>query len=434
MKSVFLRLAALVLLIVLLTGCAPKAPDQSINGINIRQYTLVYDNNQPEYCKRAAEYIRDEILARTGVELTIADTSGSYAHEILIGETDRALSHAANLKSNTIEFFIAADDQNIALQANAFVIAAAAYYFVETYIPGNAFQSAIDKAQPIIAQPITEDPTHYIFLIGDGMGDNHIQLLKDHTGETFYGLYLPYAGKLHTDCLTGTTDSAAAATAMACGYKTNSGYIGMDAEGIERQSLTELAGSLGMKTAIMTTDNRNGATPSGFTAHAMDRDDTEDILADQLLLVNNYGTEFQYNLNSAYNLEGDIFDVLDTVNIADQFFLMYEEAHIDKYSHKNNVEDTVACMLRFNQAIGIFMEYAFYHPDTFVIITADHETGGLLPNDNNQLVFTQESHSSIDVSIFGYGKGAEIFQNCQMENNQVAKIIANMWGIEDFGQ
>ena len=112
---------------------------------------------------------------------------------------------------------------------------------------------------------------------------------------------------------------------------------------------------------------------------------------------------------------------------------MYEEAHIDKHSHKNDITKTVSVMNRFNQAIGIFMEYAFYHPNTFLIITADPEPGGLIPNEENVLVFTQEEHSPVVVSIFGYGQGAEVFDAQAKENNEVAKIIASMWGVKDFG-
>jgi alkaline phosphatase len=62
---------------------------------------------------------------------------------------------------------------------------------------------------------------------------------------------------------------------------------------------------------------------------------------------------------------------------ADGFFMMYEEAHIDKHCHNNDAKNAYLAMVRFNQAIALFMEYAFYHPETMVIITADHETGGL---------------------------------------------------------
>ena len=90
-------------------------------------------------------------------------------------------------------------------------------------------------------------------------------------------------------------------------------------------------------------------------------------------------------------------------------------------------------MGRFNQAIGIFMEYAFYHPDTFLIITADHETGDLRWNSEGKLAFNSAAHSGADVPILGYGQGAEVFQNCRKQNNEVPKVIAKLWGVGDFG-
>ena len=115
------------------------------------------------------------------------------------------------------------------------------------------------------------------------------------------------------------------------------------------------------------------------------------------------------------------------------FFLMYEEGYIDKFSHKMQLEDALVSMGRFNQAIGIFMEYAFYHPDTFLIITADHETGGLTVNGDGKMEYTGEDHTGADVPIFGYGQGAEVFANYAQENNEVPKVIAKLWGVDDFG-
>ena len=79
------------------------------------------------------------------------------------------------------------------------------------------------------------------------------------------------------------------------------------------------------------------------------------------------------------------------------------------------------------------MEYAFYHPDTFLIITADHETGDLRWNSEGKLAFNSAAHSGADVPIFGYGQGAEVFQNYRKQNNEVPKVIAKLWGVGDFG-
>ena len=115
------------------------------------------------------------------------------------------------------------------------------------------------------------------------------------------------------------------------------------------------------------------------------------------------------------------------------FFLMYEEAHIDKYCHNNDMELAFKSVIRFNQAIAVFMEYAFYNPDTFVLITADHETGDLFPNSEGVLQFHDTNHSGSNVPVFAYGDGAELFNGQKVENIQIAHTIAHFMGVDDFG-
>ena len=114
--------------------------------------------------------------------------------------------------------------------------------------------------------------------------------------------------------------------------------------------------------------------------------------------------------------------------------MMYEEAHIDKYADSVYIDEAdplgvFSCVVRFNQAIGTVMEYAFYNPDTFVLITADHETGGL----TDDFEFTTTNHTSADVPVFAYGQGADIFDGFCDENTEIPKAIAKMWGVNDFG-
>lgn len=453
--KLFSRITAVLLVVLLLAGCGAKStPTQSaaqgenptsatLNGVNLKDFTIVYSQTAPDYCLRAAEYIRDQALSRTGITLPVCEAaSGTYAHEIVVGQTDRAISDTLTAETKNMEFAILADDNHIALEGDYFIIAAAAYYFVETYIPGKTFTSAVPK-EVTIHQPITEKANNFIFLIGDGMGVNqtllfeHMEMPEDvefTDGEDrFYGYYFPYQGMIHTNSLSGITDSAAGATALACGYKTINHYVGKDANGKNLQSLTELADSLGKGTAVMSTDQMNGATPAGFSAHAMDRDDTNTIMEGvQEKMLN--GTIIRCGLHSDTSFQDEITGALDELNECENgFFLMYEEGYIDKFSHNWNYEDTYAAMIRFNQAIGLFMEYAFYHPDTFVIITADHETGGLSFDENGNPVYYMEGHSGADVPIFGYGQGAEVFQGYAEENTEVPKVIAALWGVPDFG-
>ena len=444
MKTSFVRITALILVLALLSGCTALSKEPTLNGAKLSKFTVIYDEAAPDYCQRAAEYIGAQILEKTGIEIPVCTAaSGAYEHEIVVGETDRAISAALDADTAGTEFALLADENHIALEGDFFVIAAAAYYFVQTYIPGAEFQSEV-PTQATVCQPITEQANNVIFLIGDGMGPVQTQLFENMTpsadvpyydGEqVFYGEYLPYQGVIHTDCLSGLTDSAAAATALACGYKTIKGCVGMDSKGNSVQSLTELAAQLGKATAVMSTDKLVGATPSGFSAHAPDRDSTDRISQSQIKLMQTYGTKLDCGLDGSDSYQTHITDMLTQLEAdEDGFFIMYEEGHIDKHSHNHELQSTFDCMVRFNQAIGVFMEYAFYNPDTLVLITADHETGGLTPDGTGHYAYTAEAHTNVDVPIYAYGQGAEAFQNYNAENSEVPKVIAKLWGVDSFG-
>lgn len=441
MRSSVMRILALALALALLCGCSPMSKEPKLNDVKLSKYTIVYDEAAPDYCQRAAEYISEQILAQTQIAVPVCTAaSGTYAHEILVGETDRTLSQTLNADTEGTQFALLADENHIALEADYFVIAAAAYYFVQTYIVAKNTL----PTETTVCQPITEQTRNVIFLIGDGMGPVQTQLFENMTpsadvpyydGETvFYGSYLPYQGVIHTDSLSGLTDSAAAATALACGYKTYNSHVGIDSNGNPVQSLTELASELGMATAIMSTDKLVGATPAGFSAHAEDRDDSDRVSQSQLKMMQTYGTKLDCGLEGTKSYQTHITDMLAQLETdEDGFFIMYEEGHIDKRSHDHDLQGTFDRMVRFNQAIGVFMEYAFYNPDTLVLITADHETGGLTPDDTGHYAYTAEAHSHVDVPIYAYGQGAEAFQNYCEENSEVPKVIAALWGVTAFG-
>jgi alkaline phosphatase len=252
----------------------------------------------------------------------------------------------------------------------------------------------------------------------------------------------PYMTFARTNSYSGVTDSAAGGTALATGYKTCNKYVGLDKNGNELKSLTELAGELGKATAVMSTETQTGATPSSFSAHELSRNDSGDIREDQLQLIEKYGTVIECNFNHytsklmKTSVEKRISDTLAKLDAdEDGFFMMYEEAHIDKYSHKQDMEGTFKALVRFNQAIARFMEYAFYNPDTVVIITADHETGGLLPDNNGGVAYTvSDAHTGVDVPVFAYGYGTEAFgDNTIIENIEIAKFFASRMGVNNFG-
>lgn len=447
MKRLSLRLICLLIVlsltVSLLPGCVFGA---TLNGINIEEYTIIYDENATDYCLRAAQYLQAQILEKTGKELALSTaSSGNYPHEILVGPTDRPLSTENCPETEGMEFAVVSDGNHIALQADYFIIAGAAYWFAHTYITGKSFKATVGEST--VQTPITREAKNCIFLIGDGMGFEHIRMFEEfgvadwmtfHDGEEiFYGAYLPYQGQVETASLSGVTDSAAAATALACGFKTYNGIVARDEVFQDLQSITELAGSLGMATAVMATEDETGATPAGFSAHADNRDDHGQILDSQEQLKMRYGTIIECGLAyfgaKNYSYQDIIAETLETLEQdEDGFFVMYEESYIDKFSHSQDTLGAFECLVRFNQAIGVFMEHALYNPDTLVVITADHETGGLREKDG-VFEFTSANHTGVNVPVFAYGAGAEFFDGCKIDNTQIPKHIAATWGVEDFG-
>ncbi len=467
-RRVLFLLLALVVCIPLVTGCTPEQPPVQdpppyggeptgaaiLNGVDVSAYTIVYSDDEPDYNKRAAEYIRSAIKARTGCELAVRDDEeGCYPYEIVVGETNRSISKQLDADTQHTQFALLANETQIAMEGDFFVIAAAAYFFVRTYIPAERFTSVVPQTVSI-HEPIVDRADNFIFLIGDGMG-LYQTLLFDvmdapKTGPTafgdgedvFYGYYLPYMGMARTNSGSGLTDSAAAGTALATGTKTLNGRIGIDGVvGYDLQSLTELAASLGKRTAVISTEVSTGATPASFSAHASDRSHTTAILQSQEHLVQKYGTIIRcdYNFYSQEQmpvLENEITKTLQSLSEGKNgFFLMYEEAYIDKHCHNNDMQNTLLALMRFNQAIGLFMEYAFYHPNTFVVITADHETGGMIPSTSKGggFSYSHGNHSTQYVPVFAYGAGADVFDGVVMENVQIPRTIAKYWGIPKFG-
>lgn len=472
-RSTFAKILCVLLSIMLLAGCqvwplngsqtessdttdtmeveTEPITSQTLNGISIEEFSIVYCDQDVDYSYRAAKYIQSEILARTGVMLSvIEDHAEAQDYEIVVGETSRAISETLEAETQNTRFAILADDEKIALEGDYFVVAAAAYFFVETYIPDTYFESSIPK-QTTIHEPIQKEAENFIFLIGDGMGV-YQTLLYDvfdvsapgvpaySDGEDlFYGYLFPNQGYVRTNSLSGVTDSAAGGTALATGYKTVNGYIGKNSSGKDVKSLTELAASKGMATAVMSTETSTGATPASFSAHADSRKDSSEIFTSQQATTQKYGTLIRcdfnaYDVKSVKNLQKTVNDTLNTLGQdEDGFFMMYEEAYIDKFLHNNDLTGTFYALMRFNQVIGVCMEYAFYHPETFVLITADHETGDLKPNAQGGYSYSIGEHSGANVLVFTYGMSAEVFDGKEIENTQIPKTIAYMMGEKNFG-
>ena len=445
--SLLLVIFIVISSLAVLSSCGKYMRQPTINGVKLSKYVIVYDEQGLDYNKRAAEYIKKTAQARYGVDLEIIDDNfDKKAHEIVVGETSRPISATLNAETEGVEFSILAKEGSIALEGDYFVIAAAAYYFMEIYASADKQESSVPEVVEV-HQPIVKEAKNYILLIGDGMGVYQTKIFDymDEKSEfsdgedIFFGYMLPYIGESRTESLSGITDSAAGGTALACGIKTYNKYLGLDGDKNPVKSLTELAHELGMSAGVMSTETETGATPSAFVVHIEDRDKSSEIYKAHVDAIAKYGTivDCGYDYTTASRLsviESYIEENLSTLSANENgFFLMYEEAYIDKKCHNNNLNDLYNMVARFNQAIGRFMEFAFYNPDTFVLITADHETGELYPEEDGTLKFHFDDHSAEDVLIFAYGDGAELFDGVNIENIQIAHTIAAFMGDENFG-
>ncbi|MGH2616191.1 MAG: alkaline phosphatase, partial [Thermomicrobiales bacterium] len=305
-----------------------------------------------------------------------------------------------------------------------------------------------------------------ILLIGDGMGQAHrfaAQLLTAGRDGRLAMDRLPVLGQMGTICAdpaTFVTDSAAAATALATGVKTQNGCVAIDCEGQERPTILELAKASGRSAGLISTCQITDATPAAFAAHVPHRADQSEVArqyiertgvdvilgggavhwfpsgsalpadltldapwrgigmdGDLVARARALGYEFvadgnalraslerrrrepggpllglfagqEFFVQTAEDL-GAVYD--PPVSLADLtsaaieilernprgFFLMVEESAIDRMAHRNNAPLTLKGVLELDRAVQVALAFADRSPDTLIVVTADHECGGL---------------------------------------------------------
>ena len=117
------------------------------------------------------------------------------------------------------------------------------------------------------------------------------------------------------------------------------------------------------------------------------------------------------------------------------FCLMVEGSQIDWACHANDQDATVREMLDFDRAIKVAFDYADQDPNTLVIITADHETGGMslvggdFSTGELEANFGTKGHSAVMVPVFAYGAGAAEFSGIY-ENSDILTKVLKLYGVE----
>ena len=321
-----------------------------------------------------------------------------------------------------------------------------------------------------------------IFLIGDGMGFNHLEKTKQERGISLTMDTFDIHGSSMTRSLSAAvTDSAAGGTALATGERTYNGGIGVYmydpvAAFSYPKNITELCAERGMMTGVITTDETSGATPSAFSAHSSDRGNEEDITNDQItsdidiiwgtangvankanvqdngfkyistydemMALEEGSRSFAQFTNTLWNLEQSdentptlsqmtekAIDLLDDTD--EGFFLMVEGAHIDKHSHSNDDDAMTEAVAEFDKTIQYVLEYAKNDGETLVVITADHETGAIVLNADGTYSFTQGSHSAANVPVLVYGSKNIINPGEILNNYEIPIRIAYALGFAE---
>lgn len=356
-----------------------------------------------------------------------------------------------------------------------------------------AFHTESTPAEPPL--PLVPDgPVRGVILfIGDGMGLANIaaarfalvgadgRLAMERMPVT--GLLAVHAaGKL-------IPDSASTATALASGVKTGNGRVGTGPNGERLRTIAEAAHQAGFATGVVTTAEIVDATPAAFAAHADSREQRAAIAGQlldsdfDLLLgggarwflppeqppgVREDGTDLLATarqrgyqvVRDAAELEASrqpkllgLFDfdiafvralepslqamtgkALELVAARPRFFLMIEHEGTDTLAHHHKFSSMAGAIRELDQAIEAALAFAQRDGQVLVVVTADHDTGGLAirpgPSPQTmQLIWSTGSHTAVPVPLFAYGPGAMQLTGLR-DNTEVPKILARLLQIE----
>ena len=329
-----------------------------------------------------------------------------------------------------------------------------------------------------------------IYMIGDGMAlpQVYAAMLASHDKMTFS--QFPYIGVVDTHSASNDiTDSAAAGTALASDHKTNNAMLGVNPDSIPVKTVLEVMAEQGKETGIVVSSYVTHATPAAFYAKVPHRKQYEEIamqMAENPYLNLIIGGGMKYfnqrkdSLDLVARMENElgwkVYDTLDNIDITckkyavmandnhmppaaergdflpravktalktldsaeNGFFLMVEGSQIDFACHAHDSTWMMDEMLDFDYAIKVALDYAKEKGNTLVVVTADHETGGLtLPDPQGKYTnvvfnYSTGSHTCLPVLVYAYGPGAEQFTGW-MQNTELKGKILNACGYENIG-
>ena len=336
----------------------------------------------------------------------------------------------------------------------------------------------------VLSSVTAQEVKNIIFLIGDGMGIASVSMmqLENNYEPTIFDQAENIALQRTYSADNRITDSAASGTALATGYKTNNTYLGVLADGTPVSSLMDVAKEQGMTTGVIATTYLQHATPAAFYAHIASRHDylniSKQLAESSLDVAIGGGMSFfkeLYGDNAVTTLQEHNFDVITSMDalkkhteggrvmalLADKeigansgsylaeathealrlleneegFVLMVEGSLIDGMGHANDAKAQQLEMQGFMDATEVAVAYAKSNPGTLVVVTGDHETGGLsivscdsdfcLSEQGVEYRWTTKGHSGVMLPIYLYGTGAEKI-NGIMENAELGQKLKEL--------
>lgn len=339
---------------------------------------------------------------------------------------------------------------------------------------------ANEQVTPKKASPVK----NIIMIVGDGMGPAYTTAYRYYNDnpataaieETVFDRHLQGMSSTYPAPVSGyVTDSAAGATALSTGIKSYNGAIGVDVDKKPIKTVLEYAKEIGKKTGVVVTSQVNHATPASYITHNEYRRNYNAIAdsfidnginVDLLLgggtqyferedrnLVNEFKANgFQYitqyeqlaNIKANKPLLGLFAPVglpwaLDdtnkhrlstmtkaaTAHLENEhgYFMLVEASQVDWAGHSNDIASAMAEMDDLAQTLIFLEKYVEQHPDTLVVLTADHSTGGLTLGANGKYIWQPAEFKGMEQS-------SHFVAQFVAENNYTAKELAKMLTFE----
>ena len=326
-----------------------------------------------------------------------------------------------------------------------------------------------------------------ILLIADGLGDAQLFAAMTLAGSPLFLEQFPFSGIQKTNSLTNyITDSAAGGTALATGHKTKNGVLGQDTLGNNLVSILKIAELNGLATGLISTSSITHATPAAFYANQPSRTLDAEIAADLLktnidVFIGGGYRSFANRVDGmnlidtlkarGYTVTTTIDEVMEvssgklagftafnhnprfsegrgemlseavkkaiellSVN-KNGFFLMVEGSMIDWGGHAGDLDYIIEETLDFDRAVGRALEFAKKDGNTLVVVTSDHETGGMtlvggsIQDRSVRASFSTGGHTAAMVPVFSFGSGSEKFSGI-IDNTGFFPLFMELYGFE----